>query len=285
MNPIENLYATIDKYIDKKESDPYLQTKILKKTEWEEVAKYIKAKEINFLQELKTTEKINVRKIITLRLDGVGFSRKIKMLKKKGALENEKGMSQKFANIMYDVALYLGKEFCAEYIHSHSDEITIIMKQPCLTTQKPEYIYAGKYTKIVSVAAGIASSKFTQLIGFNDVALAFDCRIGIWDSMKEAFSLILWRSYDAIINGVSDLVYHSGIKGCKEIVKKGTNEKLLWLEENKIPIQKDRIYGLTFKREKVLKKIINPITKEDIEVERNDYIKYEGNIIYHLDNL
>ena len=45
--------------------------------------------------------------------------------------------------------------------------ITIIPKHPSPDVEHPEYIYSGRYAKLLTLAAGHASSLFTKLIDAN----------------------------------------------------------------------------------------------------------------------
>jgi hypothetical protein len=55
-------------------------------------------------------------------------------------------------------------------------------------------------------------------------------------SALQARALLLWRSYDCSVNGVSDAVHQTAGK-TKLIVAKGTWDKLRWLDENnKLPL-------------------------------------------------
>jgi hypothetical protein len=42
-----------------------------------------------------------------------------------------------------------------------------------------------------------------------DFHVYFDCRLAVWDSVEKAYDLFKWRAHDAIVNGISDTVYHS----------------------------------------------------------------------------
>ena len=86
---------------------------------------------------------------------------------------------------------------CAAFIQS--DEMTFIVS-PCKENQ--EFYYGGRTPKLLSTVAALTTQTFLRQIlkisGNNELPerpITFDARIGIWNSIEESFSLLLWRSY------------------------------------------------------------------------------------------
>lgn len=71
-------------------------------------------------------DRIDGEKWITLRLDGHGFSRFTRVLRRRGVLP-EIGFSPDFAEMMQAVAERLCREFSPKYAYTQSDEITLVI--------------------------------------------------------------------------------------------------------------------------------------------------------------
>lgn len=111
----------------------------------------------------------------------------------------------------------------------------------------------------------------------------FDCRMAQYDTLKEAFEMILWRAYDCAVNGVSSGVFMSGLPGAKTENKKHTDAKLLYLFQNKLlPMKNHQCYGTMFFREKKLREILNPITNEIEIKEKWQTTQIPGPVLVNL---
>merc|ERR1712060_154504 len=117
-----------------------------------------------------------------------------------------------------------------------------------------------------------------------DLLASFDCRIGSFASFNEAFSLILWRSYDSGINGVSDKIHQlKDQTTVKEILEKtgskltpdefgkernaafaaGAAQKMEFLFKfNLLPIPEHQACGSFFCQHQVWHRGMNPKTGE-----------------------
>lgn len=257
------------------------QLKWLTKEEWSSIGDTISQ------QEHALVAKAPRDKVITLRLDGANFSSQVKKLRQCKILEE--GISPTFAEIMNQVAWRLHDHFHALLTHNHSDEITLILP-PLEHDSKSEHLYGGKHDKMVTLAASLASGVFTREILKraktasielpDNLIFQFDCRMGLWDSVSDAMTLVWWRSYDAIINGVSDTLYHSKVPiSAKEKRALPTFKKLALLEEHKVHVEWDRIFGCTTVY--VPKKVdgMNPLTKEATPVIRKRIEQHHGNLV------
>merc|ERR1712060_529905 len=88
----------------------------------------------------------------------------------------------------------------------------------------------------------------------------FDCRLGHYSSWEEARALLLWRTYDCSVNGVSDAVYQTHRAG-KKIMGGATPAKLQWLAENGLlPLPAHQARGAYFVRVRRAIDGVNPKT-------------------------
>lgn len=239
---------------------------------------------------LAIKEKTNIKdsvpndKVYTLRLDIKNMSKKKKMFIRQKLFTDK--YSHEFADIMNKTAVKLGNEFNATWVYTQSDEITMIIVPPT-QEDSPNYthMYGGKHNKLVSLSAALASTTATleliKLALFSETdtdlddhpTVEFDCRLAIHDNVQDAFSLILWRSYDCGINGVSDAVH--GIK--KSLSDLNTHDKLTYLSENNhLPLPDHQAYGSVYERQQVTKLCINPKTNEEVEVQRKMLVKLDA---------
>ena len=148
-----------------------------------------------------------------------------------------------------------------------SDEMTFIIAS---CNEEQTVYYGGRIMKIVSTIASLATQTFLRniykLATDKNVELppnpiTFDARIGHWSSIEEAFSLLLWRSYDCSINGVSDAVFHANA-GSK-IREANTNVKLQYLVDNNLyPLVPHQEHGTFLWISKEPKDCLNPKTGE-----------------------
>ena len=284
---------------------------------------------------IDTISKIPSDKTFAMRLDIRGMSRIKSALIKLDVLKSR--WDPDFAYIMRSVTESLSYEFHSKFSYTQSDEITLIIVPPVpIQTEsestdrlsKYQHPFNGRYQKLISLSAAMASTEFMrQLYLFaiyksqgkmnmetlNKIPLVhFDCRISIWDNVKDAFQLVLWRSYDCGLNGISDAVYNlrgslkdesitnseksspenkydeendlnskSMRASVKEVMKLGSCAKLQFLKvHNQLPLPDHQAYGTLFERQKVKKSGFNPKTQKEESCERNCIVQREaGNII------
>lgn len=152
------------------------------------------------------------------------------------------------------------------YVFTQSDEFTIIINKCNNEIDK---------IKLLTESSSKISSKFIkEVIKISSLDkidllpnIAFDARIGMYNTLHEAFELILWRAYDCSINGISQAVYFCGNPGSKLVSLKNSNEKLKYLFENKLlPLSDHQAYGTLFKKN------------------HNGYNKIEGPVINNIKN-
>lgn len=233
---------------------------------WNNEGDYISKKE-------KMRQNVGNKQYFTLRLD-------IKNMSKIKRLVFEEKWSNDFANIMKKIALKLAIDLNAKYAYTQSDEISLVFFPG--ENENFEYMFGGRHDKLVSLSAAQASSIFNLdvrsmletkklTIDLKEVPLVlFDCRMGVFDTLKDAFRLILWRAYDCGVNGISDAVFNmeeqEGLPGKKKRTGLGTMDKLDILAEYQIlPLENHQAYGSLFVRRKIIKTGWNPKLQQTVE--------------------
>jgi tRNA(His) 5'-end guanylyltransferase len=249
---------------------------------WTELGDHVVSKE-----KQKMISSIDGSKWISLRLDGQGFSKLVKKMKKLNIL-NE-GFSIKFAEIMKECLYRLLEDYHGMIGYTQSDEMIIFIPPANLIKgiQQP-HVRNGRISKLTTLASGFVSSIFTSkfaelcyeknipIENLTQIAPHFDCRIAYYDSWEEAQSLLLWRAYDCSVNGISDAVYQT--KKCpKEIRISGKREKLNWLYKNGyLPLHTHQAYGTCYVRVKRLKTGFNPKLNKTVISLRSIIVRVDG---------
>ncbi|GAB5365239.1 hypothetical protein AAMO2058_001040200 [Amorphochlora amoebiformis] len=244
---------------------------------------------------IKVAEKLNSDKIagnkwITLRLDGKGFGKYVRRLQRLGIFESNGGYSKEFARIMKECLLELMSFSSAACGYTQSDEMTVLIPPTSIVRgiQQP-HMYNGRVQKIGTLAASKVTSLFNLRViekcvetktKLDPTILAqFDCRVGKFETLEEALSLVAWRAYDCGVNGVSDAVH----KAKKSVQKEGkesisrknaklldTGKKLKWLYERKLlPLPSHQARGSFYVRTMRLKTAFNPKLNKEVECLRS----------------
>jgi tRNA(His) guanylyltransferase len=149
-------------------------------------------------EKVETSRKCDPRKPICIRLDGKSFHTFTKGL--------ERPYDERLSSIMRLVTNYLVKDTHAKVGYTQSDEISLIYNYE----DESQPLFGGKFHKLTSVLAGMASGMFRDLLG---TLLAekigsrpvFDCRVWQVPNKEEAANVILWRWFDARRNSISML--------------------------------------------------------------------------------
>lgn len=272
---------------------------------------------------------IGGEKWFTLRLDGHGFSKFVKVLRKAGIPGiPPHGFSPKFGKIMATCCKSLMSDFLpgsCRFGYTQSDEISIVVSQKALVPEREAkepgerftHEFNGRVQKIASLAAAHATSVFNyelmkacgackdedvdeggeekavKPVPFTAALLAtFDCRIGVFDSEEEALALLLWRSFDCAVNGVSDRIHHLQFDEAKmqelaknspegepedanewrkaiykPLVLKSVQKKLEFLlERDLLPLPAHQAYGTFFQSVKRVKRGVDPRTGQPAPV-------------------
>jgi len=182
---------------------------------------------------------------ISLRLDGKGFGKYVRNLQRLGVFGSNGGYSQEFALIMQECVTTLMEEFSAICGYTQSDEMTVLIPAANIVRgEQQPHSFNGRVQKIGSLAASVVTGIFnlrvmekcTKLnitVEPKSMLARFDCRVGSYDSEKEATSVLLWRAYDCGVNGVSDAVHKAKVGSGK-----------LTTEESSLPPAHSRIHPL-----------------------------------------
>jgi len=235
-------------------------------------------------------------KWISLRCDGTGFSKYLKALRSMGIMDH--GYSDDFATIMQDCCTALLDKFNGTCGFTQSDELTVLIAPQNVsdrTGSRSPHPYNGRVQKLCSLAASIVTARFNfGLLRIcvradkpapEDGFLAtFDCRVGAYDTQREAVSVLLWRAYDSGVNGVSDAVHqqkgkqrHDSLKG---VMKCTTNEKLIWLHRHGLlPLPRHQREGSYYVKQRVVLHTTNRATGEPVSCLRSRTQHLTGNLI------
>lgn len=229
--------------------------------------------------DIPVSGKIDGSRWISLRLDGTGFSKAVRRLRRSGVLEAD-GFSADFAAIMQRCCREMMETFSAKVGYTQSDEMTLIIPPASIVRgEQQSHLRSGRVVKLVSVAAGtltaMFNAKIAQLCVEKGVPLEaehvlshFDCRLGHYGSWQEARGLLLWRAYDCSVNGLSDAVHQTKHAGQKE-KGLGTLSKLKWLHEHQLlPLPDHQARGSYFVKVRRLLDAVNPKTNENVRVLR-----------------
>lgn len=282
-------------------TEKYIQNPIIgKKTCWDPLGNKLS------LNEKNTPSVIEANKYFTIRLDGKNFSSCVPKLKRMGIFED--GYSMKFEMIMKKIAESLPYEFQnVLYVYTQSDEITILFDK--IRTDDLSHEFSGRRDKLISLISGFVTKTFnlelikicielmqnnfdgnilTQIID-NLPSITFDARIGVYDTLANAFELILWRSHDCSVNGLSQAVYFNNFSNIKksDACKLNTNQKIKLLEENNmLPLSDHQAYGTLIKITHTHIETMNKKTLEKNFSIRRRYVQIKGPIIKNLkDNI
>lgn len=147
--------------------------------------------------------KADPHKPLIARLDGRAFHTFTAGLKRP--------YDERFSELMQATTAYLVEKTNAIVGYTQSDEITLVWNNKIGDDgilNANEYLFDGKYQKLVSVLAGMASAFFCKhlplLIPEKAEAIPhFDCRVWNVSDLDEAFANLLWRQDDAIKNSIS----------------------------------------------------------------------------------
>lgn len=107
---------------------------------------------------------------------------------------------------MIETARYLVQESRARVGYTQSDEITLCWYE---AAESPaDYDFDGRFQKLASVLAGMASARFVQLVARALPAKAgevphFDCRVWQVPTLADARDVFVWREDDATKNSIT----------------------------------------------------------------------------------
>mmetsp|Transcript_15890 Transcript_15890/g.26602 ORF Transcript_15890/g.26602 Transcript_15890/m.26602 type:complete len:343 (-) Transcript_15890:97-1125(-) len=178
----------------------------------------------NYLSNLeKDLSDISGSHFFTVRMDGKNFSKLYKDLQQMELFSQ--GCAQEYDNIMIAVCRGMTNHLpTVTYAYTQSDEITLVCSSTQLNSTSQNYephLFAGRHDKIISFTASLATQFFCKELmqlylrkqvgrvmmedlNFGKLpVVTFDSRIAKFDSLRNAFQMVLWRSYDCSVNSVS----------------------------------------------------------------------------------
>lgn len=143
---------------------------------------------------------------VMLMLDGRAFSKFCKQF--------EKPYSDEFISLMNETALFLCSQIeGCRFAYTQSDEISILIKQD----DTSDLWFGNRISKLCSITASLASSKFTKLLVSNLIKKAtnkdeiqdaieklsivsFDCKAWNIPTLNDVYSWFIYRQRDCIRN-------------------------------------------------------------------------------------
>jgi tRNA(His) 5'-end guanylyltransferase len=107
---------------------------------------------------------------------------------------------------MIETTRHLVQESIALVGYTQSDEITLAWYET--SESASDYSFDGRFQKLASVLAGMASARFCQLVaaempGRASAVPHFDCRVWQVPTLADAADVFVWREDDAAKNSVS----------------------------------------------------------------------------------
>lgn len=175
---------------------------------------------------------------LMIRLDGRGFSRFTKGL--------ARPYDTRLSKCMILLTSYLTREAGAKLGYTQSDEITLLLNQ---NSYEEQLFFGGKFFKLNSVLASMATSYFSRLIKkylpkeYYLKHPLFDCRSWNVPNLAEAANCFLWREKDATKNSIQMAARE--IASSKQLEGKKREEQLKILSDNGINWE---FYPAFFKR-------------------------------------
>jgi len=151
----------------------------------------------------ETSRKVQRESPIYARIDGRCFSKFTTGLKRP--------FDTDFSDVMLTTTRRLMEETGAVLGYTQSDEISLAWYNKAETSQ---HIFDGKFQKMCSVLAGIATSEFTLqgLARFPEAIRGnppvFDARVFPLPDLAETANCFVWRCLDARKNSISQLARH-----------------------------------------------------------------------------
>ena len=259
------------------------------RTEWNVLGDFVRKQE----RESSLVDSVDGSKWLTLRLDGSGFSKYLKVLRRAGLIPQ--GFSPEMADIMQRCVTSLMEYTHAFAGYTQSDEMTVLIPPARIVRgEQMPHLRNGRVQKLLSLSASHVSVLFNHLLmklvpegGLNGdeerLLGVFDCRLAQYDTLHEACGVLLWRGYDSGLNGVADAVFQQKgkIEGAGATMKLATKVKLEWLvEQSLLPLHPHQAYGSLFKKELLPHTGYNPVTNTHEETFRKKIVKQpEENIL------
>ena len=133
-----------------------------------------------------------------IMLDGHSFSKKVKK-------RFQRPFDETFINAMNETAMHLCKKLQnVELAFVQSDEISLF----CKDTPDKELEFGGRFCKIISLCASMATAHFNKVISKStfpddDVEYEFDCKVWNVPNVDEAYAWFRFRATDCMRNSIN----------------------------------------------------------------------------------
>jgi tRNA(His) guanylyltransferase len=207
------------------------------------------------MYEDSTESRVLARLPIIVRLDGRGFSKFTRGMKKP--------FDDNFREAMIEVSKYLVTETNAKIAYTQSDEITLVIYNE--NVNFGTNMFDGRVQKMASTFASLASvkfliemqSRFPERVSDVSKLPTFDARVFAVPSKTEASNNLVWRCLDASKNSIS-MVAQSEFSQKELVNLSGNQMKCKLLTEKSINwnnFTSDQKQGSFIRKEKVEMKL------------------------------
>ena len=151
-------------------------------------------------EQVEASRRVDRTKPLMCRLDGRSFHTFTKGL--------ARPYDVRLSNLMIDTTKYLVEHTHAKLGYCQSDEISLYWALDFKANPEAQYLFDGKFQKLTSVLAGMASAFFSKELASRipekaDHVAVFDARVWNVDTLTEVYENYLWRQDDAIKNSIS----------------------------------------------------------------------------------
>lgn len=151
-------------------------------------------------ERVEAGRKADKTKPLMCRLDGKAFHTFTRGLKRP--------YDERLSQLMIDTTKYLVEHTHAKIGYCQSDEISLYWVLDLATNPEAQVMFDGKFQKLTSVLAGMASAFFSKELATRipekaDQVAVFDARVWNVDTITEVYENFLWRQDDAIKNSIS----------------------------------------------------------------------------------
>ena len=150
------------------------------------------------VEQAEAARRADPKRPLVARLDGRAFHTFTRGLKRP--------FDERLTSLMNLTTIYLIEQTHAVVGYTQSDEITLCWLPS--DNEEVSYLFDGKFQKIASVLAGMASAVFARNLPAYipekaDALPHFDCRVWNVDDTYQVYLNYLWRQNDAIKNSIS----------------------------------------------------------------------------------
>lgn len=136
-----------------------------------------------------------------------------------------------FSTAMIETTRFLVREMNALVGYTQSDEITLAWFESSQSAS--DYEFAGRFQKLTSVLAGMASTRFYQLVlehlpSKRGATPHFDCRVWQVPTLADAAEVFVWREDDATKNSITMAAQAHYSDAELDEKSSGMKQELLW---------------------------------------------------------